>query len=292
MEELRLENVIDLIPERRADSHKGTFGSLLCVCGSGSYRGAAALACEAALRCGTGIVRLASTEKVCAAVAARIPEVTFLPQEEGKNGEICGFSAGQIFESFPGITAALCGCGITVSSSTRSMVFDLIKNAPCTLVLDADALNCIKSIPDVLRGAKKTPVITPHWGEFARLCGITVEEVAREPERLAADAARENGCVVALKSHFTVIASPDGGVCVSRLGNAGLARGGSGDLLAGMIASFAAEGLSAYDSARLGCALHGAAADRCAGRLGMTGMLPHDVIADLIEIFKEREIQK
>ena len=132
-------------------------------------------------------------------------------------------------------------------------------------------------------------MITPHWGEFARLCGIKVDDVARDPDGLAVSFAKKNRCVVVLKSHFTVISAPDGEACVSHLGNAGLSRGGSGDVLAGMIASFAAQGLSAFDAARLGCALHGTAADRCAARLGMTGMLPHDIISDSVQLLKESE---
>lgn len=289
MEELFFDDVKRLIPQRRENAHKGSFGTLLCVCGSANYRGAATLACEAALRCGAGILRLASVEKVCAAVAASLPEATFIPQPEGEHGEISCFSAVRTFEQYPGVTAALCGCGLTVSRGTREAVLDLIENAPCALVLDADALNCIHKMPETLRAAKKTPVITPHWGEFARLCGCGVGDIASDPDGKAAAFARDNGCVVVLKSHFTVIAAPDGKVCVSHLGSAGLARGGSGDLLAGMIASFAAQGLCAYDAARLGCALHGTAADRCAARLGMTGMLPHDIIVDAIDLLRESE---
>ena len=287
MEELKISGIAGLVPERKADANKGDFGTLLCVCGSARYRGAATISCEAALRCGVGIVRLASVEKVCAAVAASVPEATFLPQNEGADGEISGFNAARYFELNPKTSAVLCGCGLTVTPETRNEVLDLIENAPCAIVLDADALNCIKSDPSVLRRASKTPVITPHWGEFARLCGRTVEEISRDPEKEAADFAAANGCVVVLKSHFTVIASPDGKRAVSHAGNAGLARGGSGDLLAGMIASFLAQGLAPYDAARLGCALHGAAADACAGRMGMTPMLPRDMLTDLTLLLKD-----
>jgi len=287
MKELKITDVAGLIPERRIESNKGDYGRLLSVCGSRFYRGAAVLSSEAALRCGVGILRLASIEKVCAAVASSVPEATFLPLEESDDGSVLGFEAASVFESDPRISAVLCGCGLTVSVGARSAVLGIIESSPCTVVLDADALNCLKSDPSVLRKAAVPPVITPHWGEFSRLCGRPIPDVEKNAETLAKEFAAEYNCIVVLKSHYTVIADPSGECFISRYGNAGLARGGSGDILAGMIASFAAQGLSAIDAAKLGTALHGAAADRCAARLGMTGMLPRDVIADLTELLKE-----
>ncbi len=288
MKEITFELLRRLIPERSEKLHKGSFGTLLSVCGSARYRGAALLSCEAALRSGCGILRLASTEKVCAAVASRLPEVTFLPQDEDENGSIAGFDPDEIFNEFGGITALLCGCGLTNTQNTARMVHDIIRNSEVQLILDADALNCIAGDPEILKEAKLPPIITPHWGEFARLCGCDVKEIEANAEALALDFARKYNCILVLKSYFTLIASPDGECYISNAGNAGLARGGSGDVLSGIIASFAGQGLSALDAACLGVTLHGRAADECAKRLGTVGMQPHDIIYDMINLLKER----
>ena len=288
MKEITFESLWHPLPERRQKSHKGSFGTLLSVCGSAYYRGAALLSCEAALRSGVGILRLASIEKVCAAVAASIPEVTFLPQCEDENGAICGFDVEDTLEKFPSINALLCGCGLTKTQNTAQIVGDVIRKSKVRLILDADALNCIAGRPEILKEAKFPPIITPHWGEFSRLCGVSVKDIEDNAEALAVDFAEKYNCILVLKSHFTLIATPDKEICVSRAGNPGLARGGSGDILAGIIASLVAQGLKQKDAAMLGVALHGKAADCCAERLGMTGMLPHDIIYDMINLLKER----
>lgn len=288
MKEITFDSLRHLVPKRSEKLHKGSFGILLSVCGSARYRGAALLSCEAALRCGVGILRLASTERVCASVAASLPEVTFLPQDEGYDGAVTGFDTDGIFGEFGGITALLCGCGLTSTHGTSRMVHDIIRKSEVQLILDADALNCICHTPWILTKAKMPPIITPHWGEFSRLCGCDIKEISTNAESLALEFAKKHNCIVVLKSHYTLIASPDGEGFVSNAGNSGLARGGSGDLLAGMIASFAAQGLSPLDAACLGVALHGAAADECAKRIGMVGMLPHDIIYDMINLLKER----
>lgn len=288
MKEITFDSLRYLLPERNKKSHKGSFGTLLSVCGSAYYRGAALLSCEAALRCGLGILRLASTEKVCAAVSASLPEVTFLPQNEDENGAICNFDVEETLQKFPSITALLCGCGLTNTQNTACIVCDIIRKSSVPLILDADALNCIAGNPQILKEAKFPPVITPHWGEFSRLCGISVKEIESNTEALAGSFAKKYNCILVLKSYFTLIATPDGEVVVSNRGNPGLARGGSGDILAGIVASFVAQGLCPADAAMLGVTLHASSADRCADRLGMTGMLPHDIIFDMINLLKER----
>lgn len=292
MEDIKFDEIKKLIPKRKPKSHKGTYGTMLSICGSSMYRGAAVLSSESALRCGVGILRLAGVEEVCYAVSARLPEVTFLPQREGENGEIVGFCAQSVFEKYSGITSVLCGCGLTVTTSTKRVVCDIVENAPCQIVLDADALNCISREPEILRKSARPVIITPHWGEFARLNKCGVEELEGSAESIAENFAREFNCILVLKSYYTLIAAPNGKVRCSRAGNAGLARGGSGDVLAGMIASFAAQGLSATDAAKLGVALHGSAADRCAARLGMSAMLPHDILKDMADILHESEETK
>lgn len=288
MKEITFDSLRCLIPKRIEKSHKGSFGTLLSVCGSARYRGAALLSSEAALRCGVGILRLASTERVCAAVAASLPEVTFLPQNEDKIGSIADFDIDAILNEFSSVTAVLCGCGLTRTQNTTRFVRDIIRKSTVQLILDADALNCISDMPEILKEAKFPPIITPHWGEFSRLSCVSVKSIEKNAESLARNFAKEYNCILVLKSHFTLIASPNDEVSISNAGNPGLARGGSGDILAGIIASFAAQGLEAFDAAQLGAVLHGTSADKCTERLGMTGMLPHDIIYDMINLLKER----
>ncbi|MBQ3099938.1 MAG: NAD(P)H-hydrate dehydratase [Clostridia bacterium] len=288
MKEITFDSLRCLIPKRIEKSHKGSFGTLLSVCGSAYYRGAALLSCEAALRSGVGILRLASTERVCAAVVSSLPEVTFLPQAEDENGSIREFNIEDTLEKFPSITAILCGCGLTKTQNTVRIVGDVIRKSKVRLILDADAINCIAGIPEILKEAKFSPIITPHWGEFSRLCGISVKQIEENAKSLTADFAKKYNCVLVLKSHFTLIATPGGKVYVSNAGNPGLARGGSGDILAGIIASLVAQGLESEKAAMLGVVLHGSSADKCAERLGMTGMLPHDIIYDMTNLLKER----
>lgn len=289
MIELTLENALELLPARSEDSHKGTFGTLFSFCGSAQYRGAAVLSTLGALRTGAGIVRLCTVEKVISAVASSLPEATFLPV--GEAGAI-SLSANEITDILTQYrpSAVLCGCGIGMGEGSANLVSALIENSTVPLIFDADALNVSSSMtPEILQCAKAPVTVTPHIGEFARLTGIDPMDVKRSAERCALDFSAKYGCVTVLKDHDTVITTPDGASYVSRLGNPGLARGGSGDILAGMIASLNAQGLDPADAAKCAVVLHGASADRCAERLSMIGMLPHDILTDLCAILRENK---
>lgn len=288
MIELTLKNALDLIPPRPCDCNKGTFGTLLSFCGSSRYRGAALLSSLGALRCGAGILRLCCIESVAHTVSAAAYEATFLPVPGDDHISLSPCELDALLEGYPA-TACLCGCGIGVCEDTAVWVKKLICSCTVPLVLDADALNIVSQSPDVLKTAKAPVTVTPHIGEFARLSGMKIPEIKADPVKAAVDFSSEYGCVTVLKDYKTVIASPEGEYCVSSFGNPGLARGGSGDILAGMIASFNAQGLSPESSAECAVVLHGASADRCAERLSQTGMLPHDILDDLCVILAEKE---
>ena len=269
MKELTLNDVFDILPERAKDSNKGSYGRLLSVVGCRYYRGAAVLSSMGALRTGVGILTVCSTEEVMSAVAYTLPEATFLPRDELETADLSK------------VTAILCGCGLGKDEG----VAQIIKNCTVPLILDADGLNSItpEDIPK-----KGNVIITPHIGEFSRLTGISISDIKSCPERYAKEFSEKYNVTVVLKDFDTVITSPARETAVSRFGNPGLARGGSGDILAGMIASFRAQGLSDYDAAVCGTVLHGASADLCAERLSMQTMLPHDILYDLNVIFNER----
>lgn len=269
--------VFSHLPERAPDSHKGNYGKLLAVCGSSRYRGAAVLATLGALRTGVGLYTLAAPEYVVAAVAAHAAEAMYLPLpnkslplEMEKN------------------TVCLIGCGLPDTADTAAIVRAGLNRAQA-LVIDAGGLSAISHDPELLIRTACPVVITPHPGEMARLCGETVAQITSHPAETALAFSRRTGTVVVLKGHRTFIAGPDGTLLENHTGNAGLARGGSGDLLAGMISSLWAQGLSPVDAAACGVWLHGSAADRCARRLSMQGMLPEDILQDLCAIFLENE---
>ncbi len=330
------EKIIDITEEyvrsriirRPQDSHKGTFGKVLCIAGSFKYRGAAALAVEGALRGGCGIVTLASVEPVFASVQPRLPEAILLNCEPDEVGGISASNVSMLTdEAFKDRSAVLMGPGMGNTKSTSTLVKEIVsaifssdvsnKNKPCTVVLDADALNAISDAGVTIREMVGTEfpssemtgvwssvdgtvgvevevrkiaahvIITPHPGEMARLCGCTIADIKADRERIITDFARENNCVVVLKEHRTLIALPDGRIYRNTTGNSGLARGGSGDILAGMMASFAASGMSAEDAAVCAVWMHGKSAELTSERKSETTMLPHDIFDDLGRLFRE-----
>ncbi len=290
MEQLCEEFVFSCIPTRVQESHKGSYGHLLAVAGSRRYRGAASLTAEGALRTGAGIVTLASVEPVLAAVTARLPECCLLPCQESEEGGIRAEEADNLSRALEKATVLLMGPGLGNTADTRALVRRLVGEARGTVVLDADALNAAAAL---LAAGEPMPrpagslILTPHPGEMSRLTGLTAAEIAADPAGIAARYAERWECTLVLKGHRTLIAAPDGRMWQNTTGNAGLSRGGSGDVLAGMVSGLSACGLPAPEAAACAVWLHGAAADRTADRLGQYGMLPHDLLTDLGQIFAE-----
>ena len=285
------------IQPRPRDAHKGTFGSVLAVAGSASYRGAAALAVEGALRTGAGIVTLASVEPVLAAVAARLPECCLCPCEAGAEGGISPQNIDRIRRQKASVLLAGPGLGYTAQSAaraaeTKALVKTLLPVFFGSAVLDADGLNAAAQL---LAEGKTLPhpagelIVTPHPGEMARLTGLSAAQINADREGTALRYAQAWNAVVVLKGTRTVVAAPDGRVCVNPTGNPGLSRGGSGDVLAGMTAALLACRLPAYEAAACAVYLHGAAADRAAAVHGEYGMLPHDILPELGRMFAEHQ---
>ena len=300
MEELTLERVFELLPVRDRNSHKGSFGSVLTVAGSAWYRGAASLAVEGALRTGAGIVTLASVELVLSAVAARLPECCLCPCELGADGGMAPSACNLDRIHRQKATVLLVGPGLGSFSQSvargqesKQLVETLVNGFSGSVVLDADGLNAAALL---LGEGKNFPhpagelIVTPHPGEMARLTGVPSAEFNQSAEsraKIAQDYAKRWNAVVVLKGAGTIIAAPDGRVRINTTGNPGLARGGSGDVLAGMTAALLACKLPAFDAASAAVCLHGAAADRAARIHGEYGMLPHDLFPELGAIFAE-----
>ena len=290
MDQLCEEFVFSCIPTRVQESHKGSYGHLLAVAGSRRYRGAASLTAEGALRTGAGIVTLASVEPVLAAVTARLPECCLLPCQENEAGGISAGARDDLSRALEKATVLLMGPGLGNTADTRALVRRLVGEARGTVVLDADALNAAAALlaaGEALPRPAGSLILTPHPGEMSRLTGLTAAEIAADPAGIAARYAERWECTLVLKGHRTLIAAPDGRMWQNTTGNAGLSRGGSGDVLAGMVSGLSACGLPAPEAAACAVWLHGAAADRTADRLGQYGMLPHDLLTDLGQIFAE-----
>lgn len=291
--EITRELVQKMLPKRTADSNKGSYGSVLAAAGSMAYRGAAALCAEGALRGGAGLVYLASVEPVVQLVLARTPECCACGCRTAANGGIHPHDAAALRDWFAEKHAVLlAGPGLGESAADVCKAL-LGKNAPWAgAVLDADALNALAA--GRLKGdLPENCIITPHPGEAARLLGMTVADVQADREAAALQLAEKYHCVAVLKGNGTLIAEPGGTIWRNGTGNAGLARGGSGDILAGLTAGLLAAGLkqghTPEEAAICAVWLHGEAADLCAKRRSMTAMLPTDIFAEMGEVLVEME---
>ena len=267
------------IVKRTQESNKGTYGSLLTICGSYSMAGASILAGKGALRCGIGLLKMAVPKSVYPIVASAIYESVYYPVSENESGTHNKYETPFLLEKSKESNAVLIGCGMQNNRDTYFIVNSFLEKCTVPIVLDADALNAICSNLDALKLAKVPVVITPHPKEMARLLKISVADVQSNREQVAVNFAREYNVYVVLKGHNTVVASPNGDVFVNTTGNAGMATGGSGDVLAGMISSLLAQNpKKPLECACAGVYLHGMAGDIAKVKFGEISMLPTDLI--------------
>lgn len=263
---------------RPDDSNKGTLGSLLCICGSYGMAGAAIMAGKAALKSGIGLLKIAVPKSIYPVCATNILESVYYPLEETSNGVISSKNTDFLLEMCEKSSAVVIGCGLSVCDDTKNLVQSVITNCEKPLVIDADALNCICNKPEILKNLKAPAIITPHPGEMARLLHSTPKTVNSSRENTAINFAKKFGVVTVLKGAGTIIASPDGEVYINHTGNSGMATGGSGDVLSGIIGSLLAQGASPINAAAAGVFLHGTIGDLAAEKLGKISMLPTDMI--------------
>jgi NAD(P)H-hydrate epimerase len=275
-----------LVPRRAADTHKGTYGHVLVIAGARGKTGAAILASRAAMRAGAGLVTLAAPRCLNDIVAGSLVEVMTEPLGDAMAEELPLLSDEQWRRLLERKSAVLFGPGIGVSDDTRAALRWLLKNLNVPWVIDADGLNNLALDIDRLRSAKTPPVLTPHPGEMARLLGGDNAAVNRDRIGTARSFALENGCYVVLKGARTVIATADGKVFINPTGNPGMASGGMGDVLAGMLAALLGQGFSPAHAMQLGVYLHGFAGDRVAEEKGEIGMIASDVIEGLPSGFR------
>ncbi len=281
---LDIDDIRSLLPERKADSNKGTFGHALCVCGSYKMPGAAYMSVSGALRTGAGLVTAAFPQSAYSALAVKLTEALLLPCGGDKSGMFSPDSLPELTDALKKASSALIGCGLGLCDDTADFVKSFLRQAEIPLVIDADALNAVSADPSVLREIKAPFVITPHPGEMSRLTGKTVDEIVSSSAESAREFAKEYNCTVVLKGANTVVCDEGGRrVYVNRTGNNGLSKGGSGDLLAGMLVSLIAQGMNPFDAACAAVFMHGDCADRLAAKTSKRGMLVTDMIAYLPE---------
>jgi NAD(P)H-hydrate epimerase len=274
------EEVLQLLPQRDPMAHKGDFGRVLLICGSRGYTGAAALSALGCLRSGAGLVYLAVPECIYAIEAVKLTEPIVLPVCD-KHGTISTEAVKEICGLLPKMDAVLIGPGLGQSEGTLSVLTAVLENFQGPVVVDADGINLLSQHIGLLRRRNYPTVLTPHEGEFLRL----LPEYRGERLKNATEFAREYRCIMVLKGHETLIT--DGNICYrNTTGNPGMAVGGSGDVLAGMIVSLIGQGIDPLQASAAGVWLHGAAGDKSAARIGQYGMLPSDLLEDLPRLMK------
>jgi hydroxyethylthiazole kinase-like uncharacterized protein yjeF len=270
------------LPRRPLNANKGTFGRVLVTAGSLNYTGAAGLACQGAQRAGAGLVTLATAASLQPILAAKLTEVTYLPLPEAQPGFISAEAGDIITRQTNQYDTLLMGCGLGQDPSTVELISSLILEKKLPLpVLDADALNILPKIPEWWQWLTDDAILTPHPGEMARLCGLSIDEIQSDRLGITRRFAAEWHQTIVLKGAYTIIATTDGRCRVSPFANPGLASAGTGDVLAGVIAGLVAQGLTPFDAASLGVYLHGRAGETVREKIGDAGMIASDLLPAL-----------
>ena len=271
-EYLNVKNVVNLLPERIDDSNKSTYGRILNIAGSNNYRGAAYLSSVSALKIGAGYVTLAAPDIIIPYISAMLPELTFMPL----NTFVGAISNDNLIniDSYDVISV---GCGITTSDKTSEFIFNLLKNRDVNkkFVIDADAINILANRKSEL--SLKNSVITPHPKELSRLLGVDINEILDSREKYARIASQTFDCITVLKGHNSIITDGDR-IYYNSTGNSALAKAGTGDVLTGIIAGLAAQGLELFDAAKLGVFVHGLSGEIASDDLTQYCVLASDVV--------------
>lgn len=270
--------IAPLFTPRKFSSHKGSFGHLLVIAGSPGKTGAAALCANAAMRSGTGLVTLGVARSLNSCLESAVMEPMTLPLPETREGCLGDSSLARIQALLRDKQSLALGPGLGTDPETRSLVKHLVQETPLPLVLDADGLNCMADDLEILTSRQAPTILTPHPGEMARLTKKTVPEIQADRLGIASWFARKYQVILVLKGAQTLVCCPDGRTFVSPTGNPGMASGGMGDVLTGMIAGFVAQGLTAENAARAGVFIHGLCGDVLAEQTGGVGFLASDMV--------------
>lgn len=278
-------------PPHGRNTHKGTFGRLVGFAGSLCFSGAAYMCASAALRSGVGLYFAASPVSAVRIIAAGLHEAVYVPLPETPDGFVDANPAALEEIVLPKLNAAsavLIGCGLGNSENTRRLTEFVIRRAACPVIIDADGINSIAGNIDVLKERTGDTILTPHPLEFSRITGLSVAQIQSDRLNSAKRFAQEYGVTLLLKGADTVIAAPDGRACVNSRACSGLSKGGSGDVLTGIIGAFTAQGVEPFRAACAGAYCHWKAADILCARMPAESILPTDIIAALPEVYSQK----
>ncbi len=281
--EITCETLRGVLPKRRPDSHKGDYGRALLICGGVGYSGAAFFAAEAAVRSGAGLVYLGVPSDIYTISAVKCNEAMPFPLPSDDKGRLSCNASGEILERLKKCDVCLLGPGLGRSEGVSHIVSQVIKNCRVPLIIDADGINAVSENINILDEAACPIILTPHEGEFSRLGG----SLYLGREQSASLFARNHKCTLVLKGHGTVIAFEDGSVLRNTTGNPGMAKGGSGDVLAGILTALIGQGISIRKACAAAVWLHGRAGDISKASLGEYSMTPTDLIYALPKAFRE-----
>lgn len=276
---------------RKPDANKGDFGHIFILAGSAGFSGAAVLCAHAAIRSGAGLVTLGIPEGLNnAIIKIKPPEVMTLPLAQTRLGTLGAAAEKKIRGFAQKADVAAIGPGLSLNTSTLGLVRRLVLNIKKPLVIDADGLNALVGHLGLLRDARlagRTTIVTPHPGEMARLLGVGPGKVQQERKGVAISFSKHYNCFTVLKGHKTIVASPQGNIFINTTGNPGMATGGSGDVLTGVIAAFLGQGLDGFDAAKYAVYLHGFAGDLAAKQKSQMGLIASDIIDAIPEAIKK-----
>ncbi len=273
--------------KRSGDSHKGDFGKVLIIAGAKGYTGAAHLCAEACVRSGAGLVTLAVPDAVYPILARRSAEVMVKPFPSTRQGSFSLKALPELADFSKTQDVIAMGPGLTQNPETQKLIRAFItKTHHQPLVIDADGLNALKGHLDILSACRDRAVLTPHAGEFSRLFNVKLSNDQKKRKALSLQLSRRHRVIILLKGNRTVVASPEGNIYVNLTGNPGMASGGSGDVLTGIIAALLGQGFSVWDAARFAAFVHGKAGDAAAANIGQIGMTASDIIKFLPLTYK------
>ena len=275
-----------LLKPRPRNSHKGTYGKVAVIAGSVGLTGAAYLTSMGAQRSGAGLVTLGIPASLNPIMEQKLTEIMTLPIEDRGQGQLVTESLRDVTSLLEDKDVLAIGPGCGKSLGVFETLWNILGRIHISLVIDADGLNQISKDMSLIKKHTAPVILTPHPGELSRMTGLEVSDIAKLPVEAATEAANQFGCIVLLKGATSVVAEPLGRVYLNTSGNPGMAKGGSGDVLTGMIAALVAQGYPPYEAAVLGCYIHGRAGDEAAGRIGETGMLAGDLLESIPAVFK------
>ncbi len=287
MHTITLEEIEKSLPRLSPIHHKGIAGTALMLCGSKGFAGAATFAAKGFYRCGGGIAKIILPESIYPIVSALVPEAVFDFCEESKNCRVD--SSEKVLSISKKCKVILIGCGMGNNINTQNAIKEILSECNLPLILDADGLNALGGGIEYLRRYKGKKIITPHPGEAARLLGVSAEAIQNDREKYVKMLADESGAITLLKGHNTLICEPYGETYLCPFGNAGMGKGGSGDILAGMITAFMCYKQNPLSAAVLGVSVHALAGDDAANRLSQLSMMPSDILDSIPHIFKNLE---